>query len=1155
MSNIPQTAVDWLSSDPTLAKQRAFDAQFGAGTAQAALNPPAPAVEEEKSTLGAIASDVGEGLLKSPVSIATGLVEGLVVNPSDWIASTITGDLSFGPDGISYLSPKEYEAKLKAAKAEGNNFSLLGQSSDTAQDMVNDESITGGFIHGVSEWSGAVIGVGKFFKGVSKTEVAGKAALATFLGHSGSEGRISDMLVEWGIPDNMVTDFLKSDPDDSETMGRLKNLLEEGPLAAAGVLGVRMFRALKKGNMDEVDEILAQADQAKEALDNKAISGTPETPKAAPEATSGDVLEPKPVTSIDQQMKDAIEAEIDAVEPKPAGAVHKLTVEQHNSIDAAVDRRLAGQEDTPTMGWRRSEHINTHEDVQVEIASVRQSISESLANKPQTEKQWKAQAKRSAARLAKLANISEKDALASASKFDNPRNMAADLMARENYAIELSNRVREIAKVIRIQRDMPDASMLAKAGYKSVDEAKLDLMKHRELAANVIAQAQGQRSDIARAMRAMQIIRKGDPALQKILRNEAETLSADADQLVDQLDNITDADEALSAMQRVGDGTRRVYGAVNKFRINALLSGPGTQEINMVSNLINTFSIPTQQVIGGAVTLDGRTVMHGIRTYRGILGSAWESTRMASKSLYNDEAILDPFNGKIDIPQEHLGAGKVLKVVDKTVSLPSRFLLGMDEFFKQAAYRGRILADAHHYADIENLKGADKDKYIREYIKDSFDEQGAGTRADALNQAQRSTFTEQLDGEMSKMIQRAAVKSNTVRFVVPFVRTPINVLSQGFQQIPGLGLFSKRLRDDLAAGGPRRAQAIGKQMIGASLMTYGLHLVSEGSLTGSGPSDPQVRKQWLKTNQPYSYRIPQADGSVVWQPYQRYEPASYTLALMADVGEILGDDNIGDKEKSEVAYALFAALMENTVNKTFTQGLSDFFELLTDKEGRRAETIGEGIAGSFVPNAIPQILNQQEKLEIRGMVDSVLARMGMDSHIDRQRNALGEVIIGTGHKSHPLGGKPMADDPLQEEMTRLSEVHQTGFANPVSKIGGVELKDEMYSKEQSFYDRWMQYTGEVKPRSGPFRGLTLREAMEKLINDPKYKTLRDGDETYDGANVKVLKKVIRQYRNAAKMKLVKEDARFKEIFKAHDNAKKALRKPMTLQEDINNGSR
>jgi hypothetical protein len=322
-------------------------------------------------------------------------------------------------------------------------------------------------------------------------------------------------------------------------------------------------------------------------------------------------------------------------------------------------------------------------------------------------------------------------------------------------------------------------------------------------------------------------------------------------------------------------------------------------------------------------------------------------------------------------------------------------------------------------------------------------------------------------------------------------------------------------------------------MIGGSLMILGYNAVSEGSLTGSGPSDPQVRKQWLKTNQPYSYRIPQADGSVVWQPYQRYEPASYTLALMADVGEILGDDNISEKDKFEVSRALFSALMENTVNKTFTQGISDFLTLLKDREGRETTSIAYGVAGSFVPNAIPQVLNQQEKLEIRSVVDAVLARVGMDSAIDRKRNAMGEVIVGTGHKSHPLGGKPMVDDPLQAEMTRLAEVHQTGFANPVSKVGGVELKDEMYSKTQSFYDRWMQYTGEVKPRSGPFRGLTLREAMEKLINDPKYKTLRDGDETYDGANVKVLKKVIRQYRNAAKMKLVKEDARFKEIFKAH----------------------
>lgn len=1157
MSTIPQTAVTWLSEDPSGARKAAFDKQFGAGSADAALNPPKPEQSSWTDTAKAVAGDVGEGLLKSPVTVATGLFEGAVINPLQFISETITGDIAYSEEGgLEYLTPSEVTAKRKAGAK-----TVLENSADQWRGLVDDKSMTGALIDGVAKFSGAAMGVDKFFKGASFVETTGKAALATFAAYKGDEGRIADMLLEWGVEENAVLSFMATDPNDSEAMGRMKNMLEEGPLGVLGFMGVRLYKAMRAGDEKVIKEVLDDADAVRDSLANRPSDSTPATSKDAPEATSGDISEAKPVTeSISAQMKQAVDAELEAVDPKPEGKVHKLTVEQHNAIDAEIDRALNSGETPKDMGWRNSKHINTLEDAEVEIATVRSAIAANLTSKPQNEKLWKAQADRAAKRLAKMANVSHEDVLATTSKLERPEFMAADLMAKENFAIAVSEKVREIAKIIRIQRDYPDAAMLAKAGYNSIEEAKMDLMKHRELAANIIAQAQGQRSNIARAMRAMQITRTANPALKKILKNEGETLTADADHLVDQLerlDNGGSPEEVISSITKAGNTAKQVANAINKFRINALLSGLGTQEINMVSNLINTVSLPAQQVIGGVASLDFKTAMHGLRTYRGMIGGSVDAVKSSLRALYNDDAILDPFNGKIDIPQGYLGTSKVMRTTDKIVSLPSRFLMGMDEFFKQASYRGRIYADAVHHADLENLKGAEKQRYIKNYIKDSFDDAGAATRGDALLQAQRTTFTEQLDGELSKMLQRAAVKSNTVRFVVPFVRTPINVLSQGFQQIPVLGVLSKRWRDDVAAGGPRRAQAIGKQAIGGALTITGLHLVSEGYITGSGPSDPAVRKQWLQTHQPYSFRITNEDGSITWQPYQRYEPASYVLALMADMGEIFGDDNISEKEKSEVAFAVAAAVAENTINKTFTQGIADFFELLTDKEGKKAETIGESLAGSFVPNAIPQALNQQEKLEIRGMMDSILSRVGMDGHIDRKRNFMGEIMVGSGYKMHPLGGKLIEQDDLQAEITRLSEVHKAGFDLPVSKVGEVELKDTPYSENQSMYDKWIELSGEIKAPRGPFKGMTMRQALEAVIKDERYATLRDGDETYDGANVKMLKKIARQYRDAAKKILAKENPAFKQIFLDHDNAKKALKtkKPTTLIEDINNGSR
>jgi len=580
----------------------------------------------------------------------------------------------------------------------------------------------------------------------------------------------------------------------------------------------------------------------------------------------------------------------------------------------------------------------------------------------------------------------------------------------------------------------------------------------------------------------------------------------------------------------------------------------------MVSNMINTFAIPTQQIIGGFASGAGMTkesrkaMLQGIRTMRGIVAERGEAVQSALKALYNDESILDPFNGKLEIPEGSLSDNKFVKFVDKTVSLPSRFLMGMDEFFKQANYRGKNYADAAWLADVDNLKGAERKAFIEKYMLDSFDESGAGTRGEAMLTAQRATFTEGLEDPLSLMLQKAAVESNLVRFVVPFVRTPLNVLSQGFQQIPVLGMLSGRWRRDFMAGGERRAQVIGKQVIGASLATTGVALAANGIITGSGSKDPAVRREWLKNHQPYSFRVTNDDGSITWVPYQRYEPASYVLALIADMYEIFEYGDATDQELSEVSFAVVAAIAENTVNKTFTKGLNDFFGALTDTENK-AQGVIENIAGSFVPNIIPQMLNDQEQKEIRGVVDAVKNRVGMDSEIDRKRTFVGEIATGYGKKYHPLGGKRIPSDALQNEMTRLAEVHKGGFALPVSKVGDVDLKDEMYSETQSLYDKWIELSGEIKAPSGAYKGKTLRQALEAVIADPRYQQFQDGDITYDGENIKMLKKVARSYRQAAKMQLAKQDPRFKEVFDKHTNQKKALKRPTTLIEDINNGSR
>ena len=225
---------------------------------------------------------------------------------------------------------------------------------------------------------------------------------------------------------------------------------------------------------------------------------------------------------------------------------------------------------------------------------------------------------------------------------------------------------------------------------------------------------------------------------------------------------------------------------------------------------------------------------------------------------------------------------------------------------------------------------------------------------------------------------------------------------------------------------------------------------------------------------------------------------------------------------------------------------------LTDTE-RTFEQFLESVAGSFVPNIIPQALDEKEKRDVRGAMDSVMNRIGMSSRLDRQRNALGEVKLNYGSKMDPMQAftkDERSADPVVDEMLRLAQVHQSSFDLPRSRFGDVDLKDVPYSDEQSMFDKWMELSSEIK-----IGGQTMRERLTRFIESPRYKRLRDGDRDFTGRNEQEIKKIIRRYREKAKSKLMMSNDEFKDTIRTYEKNKRLVKRPKTLEQEINNGTR
>ncbi len=1111
MSTISPQAVEWLMTDTSPAKITAFNEKFGEGAAKQAIaemNTPETPVEiqpvETQSwtdTAGDVALDIGEGVIKSPVSVATGLIEGGIANPLNYITETITGDITYGDDGFNYRSPSE----LKEMKKQGTYASYLDQDLDAVREWADDDSFTGNIITEASKFAGASIGVNKVFQGASKVEMVGKAALATFGAYEGDEGRITDMLLEMGVPDEMLPDFLETDPNDSETMGRLKNVIEEGPLGLVGLLALKAVSAVRRGDKAGLEAVVAEAEDIKADVE-------------APAPPSGDLEVANPSTS-----------------PFPeATPGFTMTPGEHRRISGLASK-LSANPDADikgSMGWRNFDSINTSEAASAEIAATAKVLAkkfEKTKGKPQSENLWKMQAGKKAKKLAEMTQTDEDKVLESISSgFENPRSMAAELIARENYALALQEDIVRIAKEIRASKEGGQNLV----SYTSLPEAEMALLKRRNLAANVIAEVQGQRTNIGRAMRAMQLERKGDDKLKEILSSD-KVAKAEQAKTVDEIISAA-LDDPKPNLSRMSNYVGKATDAVQFYRINAMLSGVSTQVVNTVSSGINMALQPISQMVGGAVTANPEQFFHATRQIRGTVGSMKETVRESLKVLYNNEAILDPYNARLDT----MDPSKTK--IGKIVGMPLRTLMTMDEFFKQSSYRGRIYADALGEAELLGHKGADVDKFVKDYTAKSFDEDGAALRGEALLQAQRSTFTENL-GESSSKAQALIAGNRFAKFIVPFVKTPLNVVSQGIQLTPGLGVISGRWRADMAAGGQRRAQAIGKQTIGTALFGSAFLAANAGMMTGSGPRDPRVRKEWLKTNKPYSFVITSKDGSKRFISYQRLEPLSFPLSFAADFVEISQDETFKDGDLMGYAVAGITVFAENTVNKTFTQGIADVMEIMTGAEEWKVENWLEKNAGSFVPNLITQALSDDEMKEIRGVQESIMSRLGMDNSLNAKRNALGEPMYRPGHRMDPVGlvGADIRQhDPVQEEITRLAKAHQSGFGLPRSSMGDIDLKDIELNKGQSVYDAWIERSSTIE-----VGGKTLRQSLGKIINSRSYNRLQDGDVDFTGENEKTLKKIISKYREAAKVDLMRNHSKVKDLFTEMQQRKLDIKKP------------
>lgn len=1063
----------------------------------------------------------------------------------DWASENAVSALTGGKDvywtqedGLEWLDIDE--AARRDDIPAWQTRPLLGDGGTIdLPEVADNETLVGGFARGATQFLVGYATLGRQLKmaksGVVATGLA-RGAVTDFATFDAHEDRLSNFIQQYPGLQNPVTEFLAADEDDSILEGKLKNAVEGAGLGVATEGVARLFRAFKKAKAaanagDEVKAAEIMAEAAEDISDAQLdLFDATTDPNLVPDTATPEVrvaraaAEPAPETPY-----------LTAPVAKPKKAPVDTA-----ALGAELDREIALRRGgsfpdpnrTPTSGLFNIETWDSDTQVKDIIEMAGESIHAHGVKDITT---FAEIAKESTNLVAEYVDVDptviERSLAASAQQAER---LPAMIVASKNIIQSLAREVENLAYKVSAGKATAE------------DMEKFISYKARlvETSANLKSVIRGSaQTTAAGRIRTTDAVSGGELAHSYIV-----------DQITSNIENAGGVEDlkkiaaqiirakqqhGVSGVMRVSEGTTSAMHVLNEYWINSILSGPKTQLINFISNGLQMGLLPTEKVIGGALRRDTAAMREGARHFAGLAMSIRESTSHMFQAFREGHNIIDPeaaileANGvdyhAIKSNRDDM-AGKFINTLGTVIRLPTRLLSTGDEFFKQMNYRAdlysKLYGQAYDLVTDGKLTKGQAASWVADRMRAGFNKDGSAKHLESLQFAREATFTNDLrPRSIPKSVQNMTNRHQSLKLILPFVRTPTNILVAFGQRTPGLNYLSRNWQEDLAAGGSRAAIARGKQAVGGAVWGAAVLAAMEGNITGSGPKDKGARDMLLATGwRPYSFKKVRPDGSVEYVEYKRLDPFAMILGIAADISEAGGQMDEGTL--SEVALAATIALGNNILAKSYMTGLSSWIQAAQDPS-RYGQSLLNSYASSMVPMSsfTREIRKQGDPYmrEVRSMLDAAMNTVpGYSDSLPARRSWLtGKPIVypkgwdmGTGgaiadalHSVNPItGGESNGDATLQE----LADL-RFNFSAPTRKINGVELNSEQYSRLNELH-------GTV--RLGRY---TLHQRLEKLFESERYKRFPKNvsDPSVD-PRVKAVQKVVTDYRERARRELMRE---------------------------------
>jgi hypothetical protein len=380
---------------------------------------------------------------------------------------------------------------------------------------------------------------------------------------------------------------------------------------------------------------------------------------------------------------------------------------------------------------------------------------------------------------------------------------------------------------------------------------------------------------------------------------------------------------------------------------NSILSGVKTifRNGSVVYGLIER---PTSIIIGGTLNMNPAQVRAGLAGYHSILGSTKEAWHVAARTIKTGvpanqsvnqfirrsetKNALETLDQVASTRPEKIAVGflKWQYAVSDYFDFPEKLMMGMDDYFKTILVRQRI----DEKATLEAMESGiyDPKKFMElkmtKYANVMDPQTGTIKSAAFKEYAEIGTFQSD-PGKVANYISGAVSAIPGGTWMIPFIRTPANILTYQLEHLPVVRSFSKNYRAAKNGGDELLlAEMNGRQAIGVMAVAASAYMAANNLITGDKPDprkEPAEYQRWTDLNiKPRSLNF-----NGVYVPYNMVEPLSNIIAASANIARVMGTYGLSEDFGERLSTALAITISGSFTEKSYFQGLANLAEVFT----------------------------------------------------------------------------------------------------------------------------------------------------------------------------------------------------------------------------------